>query len=603
MNSASRVVVRRCCWHLLQLMLAWSSLVGTAYSATISQHIGGQAPAARLKSSAFVNESFEAPDLAGGYQYGPAGATWAFSGGSGISGTGTAFTSGNPPAPQGSQVAFLQGASAQISQTLRLTAGTYTLNLRAAQRGNYQLGNQILLLQVGGATVGQYQPPDTSYSGYQTQPFVIPSTGDYAISVIGIGSGSDFTAFVDDVRLSDVAATTAFRNSGFETPGIGAAYQYSPSGAAWLFNGDSGITGNANAFTSGNPGAPEGSQVAFLQGASAQVIQTVTMAAGSHTISLSAAQRGNYQLGTQVLRVQVGGITVGEFAPSGTSFVSYQSGVFTTPTTGDYTVSVLGVGSGSDFTAFIDDVRLNDVTTETAFTNGGFEMPVIGNGSYSYGPAAPGWAFVVGSGITSNHSAFTVSNPEAPEGTQVAFLQGAGARMTQSALFSAGTYALSLSAAQRANYQIGTQVLRIELDGTTIGDYQPPSGSYSSYQSPPFTISTTGSHTLAIIGVGSGFDFTAFVDGISVVPFVDGFTLLLSGTISASGAPLPGVHFSASSTPFVCPDSDATGHYFCRVPPGWSGTVTPSLPGYQFTPPERTYSNVTADETQDYLAY
>ena len=108
------------------------------------------------------------PNLAGSFQYAPAGATWVFTGDAGISGNATGFTSGNPPAPEGSQVAFLQG-SGQAAQTANIAAGTYTLSIRAAQRGNYQVGTQIVRLQVDGVTVGQYQPPNTSYTNYQTR--------------------------------------------------------------------------------------------------------------------------------------------------------------------------------------------------------------------------------------------------------------------------------------------------------------------------------------------------------------------------------------------------------------------------------------------------
>ena len=39
----------------------------------------------------------------------------------------------------------------------------------------------------------------------------------------------------------------------------------------------------------------------------------------------------------------------------------------------------------------------------------------------------------------------------------------------------------------------------------------------------------------------------------------------------------------------------------CRQ--GWTGTVTPALSGYTFTPVSRSYSTVAADQTaQDYVA-
>ncbi len=50
--------------------------------------------------------------------------------------------------------------------------------------------------------------------------------------------------------------------------------------------------------------------------------------------------------------------------------------------------------------------------------------------------------------------------------------------------------------------------------------------------------------------------------------------------------------------------TDSSGNYTHTVANGWSGTVTPSIAGYNtFTPPSRTYSNVTVDQTsQNYTA-
>ncbi|MGD0613112.1 MAG: hypothetical protein ABSB41_16560 [Anaerolineales bacterium] len=49
--------------------------------------------------------------------------------------------------------------------------------------------------------------------------------------------------------------------------------------------------------------------------------------------------------------------------------------------------------------------------------------------------------------------------------------------------------------------------------------------------------------------------------------------------------------------------SAADGSYSFTVSDNWSGTVTPSLAGYTFSPADLTYSNVQADQTgQDYTA-
>ena len=51
------------------------------------------------------------------------------------------------------------------------------------------------------------------------------------------------------------------------------------------------------------------------------------------------------------------------------------------------------------------------------------------------------------------------------------------------------------------------------------------------------------------------------------------------------------------------PLTDTMGYYAAAVPPGWSGTVTPTLEGYSFTPESVFYESVTGDQTsQDYAA-
>src|SRR5262249_51906920 len=78
--------------------------------------------------------------------------------------------------------------------------------------------------------------------------------------------------------------------------------------------------------------------------------------------------------------------------------------------------------------------------------------------------------------------------------------------------------------------------------------------------------------------------------------------LQVSGAVTLSGSPLAGVAFAATNGG-NCTSSNTLGQYSCTVPQGWSGSVTPSLTGYTFTPASRSYSNVTANQTaQDYSA-
>src|SRR5262249_57139292 len=79
-------------------------------------------------------------------------------------------------------------------------------------------------------------------------------------------------------------------------------------------------------------------------------------------------------------------------------------------------------------------------------------------------------------------------------------------------------------------------------------------------------------------------------------------TFTISGTVTQNGSPLGGVNFTADAGA-SCSPSNPSGQYGCTMPQGYTGTVTPSLTGYTFTPPSRSYSNVTADSAgQGYAA-
>ena len=80
---------------------------------------------------------------------------------------------------------------------------------------------------------------------------------------------------------------------GFELPNVGSGYLIDPTGSPWTFSGPSGVAGNNSPVTSGNPNAPQGTQVAFAQNGGT-ISQAVSFTAGTYTISFDAAQRGNY---------------------------------------------------------------------------------------------------------------------------------------------------------------------------------------------------------------------------------------------------------------------------------------------------------------------
>jgi hypothetical protein len=73
-------------------------------------------------------------------------------------------------------------------------------------------------------------------------------------------------------------------------------------------------------------------------------------------------------------------------------------------------------------------------------------------------------------------------------------------------------------------------------------------------------------------------------------------TYTISGNAGVSGATIS----FTGGTPVI---ADGSGDYSITVPYNWSGTVTPSKAGYTFTPDQRNYTNVLADDPgEDYTA-
>ena len=306
---------------------------------------------------------FESPSVGSGssaYSYDPTGTPWTYSGYAGVSGNGSAFTSGNSNAPEGAQVGFVQ-ITGSMSQSLSLAAGTYAVSFLAVKRGNGG-GNEDFRVSVDGTSVGTFKPSSTSYANLVTAEFTV-TAGSHTIAFTGLDTaGGDNTAFIDAVKLLQISHTAAATvgNSGFESPSVGSgsgAYAYDPTGTPWTYSGYAGVSGNSSGFTSGNPNAPEGSQVGLVQ-MTGSVSQSVTFNEGNYVINFKAAQRGS---NAQNFNVLIDGVVVGTFKPIGSSYSTLVTSTFYV-TAGTHTLTFAGVNSaGGDNTAFIDAVQVDQV--------------------------------------------------------------------------------------------------------------------------------------------------------------------------------------------------------------------------------------------------
>ena len=415
-----------------------------------------------LTANSISDGSFAAPALAAqSYQIAPTSSPWQFSGDAGVSANNSGFTNGNPNAPDGAQVAFLKN-NGSISQTVYLQAGVYNLSFVAAQRLNYQTQNQEIEVLVDTTEVGAVVPTSDTYAEYQTWNFTVAS-GAHNVEFLGLNLESgDSTAFLSEVVITPVV--DALLDGGFETPAESAnTVAADPNGLPWQFTGTAGVAGNSTLSTTQT--APAGTQVGYVQN-TGSLSQTLYLDTGTYQLSLLAAQDAIDQTSYQEMEVLVDGVSYGTIDPANTAYATYQSSTFTVAA-GAHTIELLGMDPlGGLNTALIDQVS---VATANAVSDGSFESPVIAPGTYEFDPTGTSWAFSGGAGVASNSSSFTSGNPSAPDGTQVAILQGSGS-MGQSVELPAGSYNISFQAAQCAgNAQTQGQQVEVFVDGAEVG--------------------------------------------------------------------------------------------------------------------------------------
>lgn len=87
--------------------------------------------------------------------------------------------------------------------------------------------------------------------------------------------------------------------------------------------------------------------------------------------------------------------------------------------------------------------------------------------------------------------------------------------------------------------------------------------------------------------------FSSFAKPVLAAPQTQGgpeIAYTISGNAGVAGAVLSWDDAGAHTT-----TADSNGDYIVNVTSGWSGTITPALSGYEFTPPDRSYTSVGAD--------
>ena len=93
-------------------------------------------------------------------------------------------------------------------------------------------------------------------------------------------------------------------------------------------------------------------------------------------------------------------------------------------------------------------------------------------------------------------------------------------------------------------------------------------------------------------------DYSGTAPDVGAFEYISAFSPTISGNAGIGGALLSYDNGGPKTV-----TADVNGDYSFKIPNGWSGTVTPSKPGYTFSPVNRAYNTVIADMSgEDYIA-
>jgi hypothetical protein len=492
-------------------------------------------------SNTLQDAGFESPSVGTGsysdFQYDPAGTPWTFSGNAGVAGNGSGFTSGNPDAPEGTQVGFLQ-QTGSFSQTLSLAAGSYQISFQAAQRANWG-GTQSFQVLVDGQVVGTFSNLSTAYTGFTTNAFTV-TAGNHSITFQGLDpDGGDDTAFIDQVSLNAASNSlpAPWVDGDIGSPGMAGSASYA-SGTFTVSGGGGDIWNTSDQFhfvyqsLSGDDTiiAHVGSEQDTSNWAKAGVmIRDGTGADASYVYMFVTPNNGagweganlEYRDGAGSSSVGVSynaGITAPEWVKlvrSGNTFTGYYSadGV-NWASAGSITVAMAStVDVGLAVTAH-DNSQLNTATFDNVSVNAASN--VLFSDNFNSGTASPAWSLAPASGWSVSNGQLVQSGPTAGNWAfQSASVTLPAGAMTWQADMAAGTGANSGIDIVSAN---GQDVLYFFTDGSGHLLYSRVVGGVYQGWTVLGSIDATATHTYQIRQDAGGT-----------------FSLLLDGAVQASG--------------------------------------------------------------------
>jgi hypothetical protein len=453
---------------------------------------------------------FETPVMASGnYQYNPLGSPWTFNGAAG-NGSGMVANGSGFGNPNAPQ--GVQAAFVQSNGVISQVLSGFAIgtSYTITYSAAQRSGNaQSWNVTIDGTVIKSNTPGSTSYSPV-TATFMATAV-THTLAFVGTDlAGGDNTVFIDNIRI---------------TPAL-------------------------------NPVAPVVTLTTPANNASIMVPPAINLAANVVT---------NGNLISSVQFYCNGNNLIGQDASPPYSFS------WNNPISGTYSVFARVTYNGG---SVVDSpaAAINILNTNVNFS---FETPSLGGGNFQYNPSGGSWAFGGvsgnGSGIVANGSGF--SNPNAPLGTQAAFVQTYGSVSQLLYGFTPGTnYTITYSAAQRSGAnQNGGESWNVTVDGAVIETNNPGPGatSYVNYTA-SFT-ATAAAHTLAFVGTDlAGGDNTVFIDNVRISPpvsqvppsvvltspannavFSAANPVNLAATVATNGNTIAGVRFYSNTSNLI----------------------------------------------------
>ena len=229
-------------------------------------------------------------------------------------------------------------------------------------------------------------PAAPAYVGYTFDGwFAAPTGGTALTSPYTLNNDGTTTTlyaqWTDQYTPCAVSAGTSINDCNFENPVLSPdSYLIDPSGSAWTFTGENGITNNGSGFTFQNPSFPGNPQLGILHyygggGTTSQVISG-WQANTEYTLTMSVAERCESYISsnTPTFQLSLDGQVLGSYTATTCTLVDTSFSFSTTA--GTHTLTFTSEqGSNVDTSTFITDLRLTASATTpldtVAFTSDG----------------------------------------------------------------------------------------------------------------------------------------------------------------------------------------------------------------------------------------